>query len=126
MENIRGEELGSFETGSRPSINQETESYFDETLDQAIEGLRSKECYRIPDVINRLDNNKKATKEKLAQALNMGGFDWRIFDTLVTDAASEKTVSGMIVSWAEEVELAADNDAIRVADKTLADQLENF
>ena len=129
MSNFEGthvEDIGSFETGSRPGIDQETKSYFDETLDQAIDEMKSGEHYRVPDVINRLDNNTKATKEALAQALNMNGFDWRILGKVIADADSEKAVSDAIVAWAEETELAADNQAIRAAGQAFAQKIENL
>jgi hypothetical protein len=127
FEGIKGEEFERIETGSRPSNAQEIESYYDETLDQAVDQLKRNGYYRVPDVIDRLDKNKKATKEKLSEVLNViAGYDWRILATSVRSHEDEKAVSDMIVAWAEEVELAADNKATRAAGEALAQKLDQL
>jgi hypothetical protein len=126
FEGLEGGDLGQFETGSRPGIEPEAESYTNEELDRAADGLRSTERYRLLDSINRLDNNTKATKEKLAGVLNQGGFGWGTFEKIVKDPAGEEAVNAMIVAWAGEVEIAADAAAVRNADQALIQNIENF
>ncbi len=128
MDNFAGmpqEKFDEIET-VRPSIDQETKSYFDETLEDAMVKLGAEQRFRLSDTINRLDNNKTADKEALANVLNMNGKDWTIFSSLATDAEAEKAMSMMIVEWAQDVEKSADRTAIAAAGKRLADKIEAF
>ena len=130
MNNFEGlpkEELGVFEGGPQVGVEQQIESPVDEELVLAMDRMKDNGHYRIPDVINRLGDNKKATREELSKVINIfAGYSWETLNNIVTDAESEKALSDMIVSWSQEVELAADNDAIRKADEALAQKLEAF
>jgi hypothetical protein len=130
MENIEGLSGGEtqFEVGDRRGdTNEQIESYFDENLDAAIVALKGKECFAVIDTINRMDSNKEATKERLFEALNQNGLEWKSLDTYTPDKNTGDMLNDAIVSWAEEVELThGDSVAIRAAGKAFADKLERF
>ena len=129
MENIEGlyrKEM-QFEVGDRPDNNEQVESYFDEKLDEALDGLRKKECFSVVDSINRLDGNKVATKERLFQALNAQGLGWDNLDSYTADKKAGEVLNSAIVAWAEEVELThGDVKAIDTAGAALAEKIENL
>jgi hypothetical protein len=129
MENIEGlyRKEVQFEVGDRRDNNEQVESYFDEKLDAATEGLKTKECFSVIDSINRLENNKAATKERLFQALNVNGLGWESLNTYTPDRKAGDVLNAAIVAWAEEVELThGDVTAINVAGKALAEKIENL
>lgn len=127
FEGLPKEELGSFEGGSQVGIEQQTESQFDENLVFAIEGLRKKNFFDIPDTINRLSDNKWATHAELLTVINMADYDPRVLDGMVRNAEDSNEVNAMIVAWAQEVEQThGDTVAIRRADQALADKIKNY
>jgi hypothetical protein len=91
FEGIQGAKLDEYQSGDRADIKHEAGPYFDATLDKAVDALKSRGLYRLPDVVNRLDNNEKATKQRLAKVLNRTGvgYDWGILDTLSKNAETE-------------------------------------
>jgi hypothetical protein len=106
----------------RSTVEQYKESYEDPDLDSLIEKLKTEGRYRLLDVLDHLDRNEKATKQKLGAALSMGGHEWGILDTMLKGSSPlpEKEICQMIMDWASTVELSGDDAAIRNAGKTLA------
>jgi hypothetical protein len=126
FEGMQGQEVDPFQTGDRPDIHQETESHFDETLGKALDELKAGGFYRISDTMERLSAHKQATKEELLKSINKAGYDWGILSRMVKDAKSEHEVNAMIVEWAQEVEQAQDDAAIKNANKALTEKIENY
>jgi hypothetical protein len=117
----QGEEMPLMEIGSRPSIHQEGKSHFDETYDAMLDALRAKGDESLGNFIAAFPPD---VKNKLGAALNENGRDWKFLATI----SKENSTAAMakIAEWENSIKAAADAGAIRNANCSLADSLEDL
>lgn len=116
-----GEEMPLIETGSRPSIHQESESHFDETYEAMLDTLEASGDSVLGDFVAALSPD---VRSKLGAALNENGRDWGVLATMGKE--NSEAVTAKIAEWESTIKIAADAQAVRNANRTLANALEDL
>ena len=112
--------MPDIETGSRPSINQQSESHSRETDVAIFETLRTNGDESLVDLVETFSPD---TIDKLEKALNENGSDWRFL--ALTSKDNPPAMVTKLTKWKEDIESAADAAAIRNTNRAFVESLED-